>query len=371
MSKQNKNKLMMKKFFYMKSKNLIFIIFILFASVSFQSCLKDTISSALNFEIPDTIQLLSYLEEQGNYINSANMPSLVNVDEVQANLNSYLILDIRTSDKYTAGHIPGAVNVTNSSLLNYINTSQNKLYSKIVIVSENGQSSAYYTSLLRLYGFNNIYSLLFGMAQWNRAFANVWLNNMNNSQVSAFLNNNIYLNDTLTQLPQITFSNANADIQSKVRQRISEVINAGFKSGESYVEILNPSELLFNDEDISKFYIACYGKDSLYLADRIGSGGSGHFEKAILYRPQVSLLSTKTLQTLPSGKRIVVYSASGIVSAFVTAYLRLLGYDAKSLKFGISSIAYGQLYGRRTALSPEVFLSADIRNYTYTTGANP
>ncbi len=355
----------------MKIKNLTYIIFILFTSLTFQSCLKDTISSVLNFEIPDTIQLLSYLEEQGNYINSPDMPSLVNVDDVQAHLGSYLILDLRTSDKYIAGHIPGAVNLTNGTLLNYINNTQNKSYSKIVIVSESGQASAYYTSLLRLYGFRNVYSLDFGMAQWNNAFASVWLNNTKNVPlIMSALNNVIYLNDTLTSLPQITFSNAGADIQSKVKQRISEMITAGFKSGGSYVETSLP-ELLFNFEDISKFYIACYGKDSLYIADRLGSTGSGHFKDAVLYRPGTSLLSTTALQTLPSNKRIVVYSASGIVSAFVTAYLRLLGYDAKSLKFGISNIAYSQIYSSRSALSPEVFLSADIRNYAYTTGANP
>ena len=44
-------------------------------------------------------------------------------------------------------------------------------YPKIVIISESGQSAAYYTALLRLGGFNNIYSMEYGMAVWHQDFA--------------------------------------------------------------------------------------------------------------------------------------------------------------------------------------------------------
>jgi rhodanese-related sulfurtransferase len=77
--------------------------------------------------------------------------------------------------------------------------------------------------------------------------------------------------------------------------------------------------------------------------------------------------STSYLQTLPINKPIAIYSGTGQESAFYTAYLRLLGYDVKSILFGANNLLYEMLFR-----SPEIrifaFTSSSIMNYPYVTG---
>jgi rhodanese-related sulfurtransferase len=60
-----------------------------------------------------------------------------------------------------------------------------------------------------------------------------------------------------------------------------------------------------------------------------------------MYEPSTTpwLLSTD-LTTLPTDKTIVVYCYTGQTSAYVTSYLKTLGYDAKSLVFGANSMIH-------------------------------
>jgi rhodanese-related sulfurtransferase len=94
----------------------------------------------------------------------------------------------------------------------------------------------------------------------------------------------------------------------------------------------------------------------------LGSNGDltakGHPPSSVFYMQSngyySDLRSTSYLQTIPSSKDIVVYSKYGHSSAFVVAYLRLLGYNAKSLLFGA---------GWRESLP-----GAYLQNYPYDTG---
>ncbi len=98
----------------LKDKKLSkFLLVILFLGIIFffQSCLKDDVTNSIIPALSDNAMLLSYFENNGNYINSSDMPSIAEVDEVYNNLNKYLIIDVRTMGEYSIGHIPGAVNV--------------------------------------------------------------------------------------------------------------------------------------------------------------------------------------------------------------------------------------------------------------------
>jgi len=58
------------------------------------------------------------------------------------------------------------------------------------------------------------------------------------------------------------------------------------------------------------------------------------------FTPKASLSTTVDLDLLPTNETIVVYCYTGQTSAQVTAYLRMLGYDAKSLLYGFNGFAY-------------------------------
>ena len=350
-----------------------YFVLILIIILSLSGCLKDDVSPVYNFTLSDNALLLHYLEQSGDYINSSDMPSVVNVDEVHNNLDNYLIIDMRKSLEYTNGHIPGALNVSNDSLITFLSSTDLSKYPKIVLVSSDGQASSYYTCLLRLYGILNSYSLLFGMAQWNSFFSSIWTGNIGelDDSVKKDFQFGVYTNDSLSNLPNVTLTNSGLSIENKAKKRISDIITTGFVDGDSYIKFDQPGKLLFNGEAISNFYIICYGILPFYAQNPRDPLAVGHFPDAVSFIPNESFKSTKNLQLLPDKSRIVVYGYSGQETAFVVAYLRVLGYDAKTLFYGANNLFYSFMVDKSSAYSPFVFLSSDIRNYEYVTGSSP
>jgi rhodanese-related sulfurtransferase len=354
----------------MKLKKFLFrISFILILTLLFQSCLKDNVSPEVSFNLSSSYLLLKYVEDQGDYINSKDMPSIVDVDEVHNNLNYYLIIDIRSVGDYELGHIPGAINILPDSLVDYL-TIKNAVnrYIKVVIVSTTGQSSSYFTCLLRLYGFHNVYSLNFGMAEWNKAFSEVWQNKLDDRKIIFNFNNVVYKFGSKYPLPKFNLKFPDSSIQQNSNQRILQLIKDGFTENGVYKGVYQGSNSNLNPSD---YYIVCYGSYALYLHDKPSVTGSGHFENALLYRPMLDLKSTENLQTLPNDKSILVYSISGQQSAFVVAYLRLLGYDAKTLLYGGCNLFYGYLSLQRASFIPYVFFGNNVRSYEFVTGTSP
>ncbi len=353
----------------LKKSITIYILLISIPVFVLQSCLKDDVSPVLNYELESNALLLDYMEVNGDYINSPEMPSIISVDELYNNINNYHIIDIRPPDEYSFGHIPGAVNISNDSLTGYINSLNSYNSSKkIVLVSSSGQASAYYTCLLRLRGFNNIYSLNFGMAQWNKSFAGTWLNNIKDSRYLIYFKGGMpYLPDPSNKLPGISFAKQKGTITDKINYRIDGLIHEGFINNLTYVNLDTTGTMKFNGEEISNFYIVCYGQSALYYV----YGKVSHLPGSHPYLIGEDLKSTTKLQTLPINQKIVVYSVSGQISAFVTAYLRLLGYDAKSLLYGANQFFHSTLINYPEIFTDYVFIPADIRNYSFVTGSSP
>jgi rhodanese-related sulfurtransferase len=350
------------------NKKYLFLIILSF--VILNGCLKDDVSPVHDFKLSDNALLLNYLEAQGDYINSSNMPSIVEVDEVYNNLENYLVIDTRSTSEYIAGHISGAINIQNDSLIIYLNSIDVYKYPKIVLVSSDGQASSYYTCLLRLYGVPNVYSLLWGMAQWNSAFSSVWTQNIGDSPATRYFTFDNYRNDSLSALPEVVFQNSGDSFEKKVKNRISDILDVGFTDNVSYTKV-DPTEPLFNEELASNFYIVCYGIINLYSHNMFEPYAVGHFQNSVYFRPGRDLKSSNFLQLLPDKKRIVVYSGSGQLSAFVVAYLRVLGYDAKSLLYGANDLFYSYLVYKGTTYLPYVFFISDIRNYNFIIGSSP
>ena len=71
--------------------------------------------------------------------------------------------------------------------------------------------------------------------------------------------------------------------------------------------------------------------------------GSGHIAGAMQYTPKADIALEASLTTLPTDKTIVVYDYTGMTSSQLVAYLRVLGYDAKSLKFGANGMIYDEM----------------------------
>ena len=340
------------------------VLAVIISSIFFftNSCVEDNIIPALTGELNSTAELLVYLESLTGYPNTIEAPALINAEEVNSNINSYLIIDIRQKNEFTAGHIENSVNIIIDSLFDFVEGKFNSGYVKIILVSKNGQSAAYFACLLRLGGFSNVYSMSFGLASWNEFFADEWLSELGNDPEIQYYNNVENFKNNLSSLPEINFENPEASLKDRVNSRIKKIISEGFVEDVHFQTFMPiyPSE-----------YLICYGKTSrLYFARSIGPlARLGHKEGAIFYQadPKYELRSTDSLQTLPNSSPILIYDGTGELSACMVAYLRVLGYNARTLLFGANQLFYDRMIND-PELIEFVFSSARIKNFPYITG---
>jgi rhodanese-related sulfurtransferase len=104
-----------------------------------------------------------------------------------------------------------------------------------------------------------------------------------------------------------------------LKQRVEQVVNEGFKTVDAG-DVLN---------DPGKYHINNYFSTDDYNA-------FGHISGA--YRINPYLLSDNTYQAHDPKAKVVTYCYTGQTSAVLTAYLRVLGYDAYSLTFGMNKL---------------------------------
>ena len=89
----------------------------------------------------------------------------------------------------------------------------------------------------------------------------------------------------------------------------------------------------------------------------------GHIPGAIRYKPEATLGFTEEMATIPTDKTVVVYCGTGHNSGFATAFLRLFGYDARTLKYGNNSFMYDKMTKERESLSWLPFTEAEVNNF--------
>lgn len=291
--------------------------------------------------------LLDYLVELGDYVSSRNIPSLIKVSSVYDELKeNNLIIDLRDKQEYTNGHIKGAVNVTFGDLPDYMSTKIKPFeFNRIIMICNTGQISSYTTSLLRLIGYGNVYAMRWGMSGWNKEYAdNHWLGDVSSNyqdKLEIAVNEKAQLND----FPIMnTGKIAGEEIMN---ERVKAIFEAGYQEA-----MISAEKVFENSED---YYIINYNRRDKYEA--------GHIPGAIRYKPNGTLGIKSKMQTIPAEKEIVIYCGTGHNSGFVTAYLRLFGYKAKTLTYGNNSFMHDKMIEDKNILSWIPFSQSDIENY--------
>ena len=120
-----------------------------------------------------------------------------------------------------------------------------------------------------------------------------------------------------------------------------------FKEGTDNV-LIDASDVFSNPR---KYYIINLDRKDKYE--------DGHLPGSVLYKPEATLGYTDEMASIPDDKPVVVYCATGHNSAFATAYLRLFGYDAHTLRYGNNGFMYNKMVKQRTALSWLPFTTAE------------
>jgi rhodanese-related sulfurtransferase len=289
--------------------------------------------------------LLKYLAESGDYVNSREFPSLISAEPAfEALGEKTLVIDMRKPEIYKKGHIKGAVNVEMPELPAYFSEKIKPFeYNKIILTCYSGQSSSYATSLLRLMGYGNVFSLRLGMSGWNPKMDNKWAAGISSNYES--------------QLDTTNFDKAPAGD--------FPILNTGKTTG---AEIFDARvNLLFSDYENAhinadsvfanpdKYYIINYERKDKY--------DTGHIPGAVRYKPGGTLGIVTEMQTIPVDREVVVYCGTGHNSAFVTSYLRLFGYNAKTLRFGNNAFMHKKMVLEETTMSWQPYKKSDTKNF--------
>ena len=295
----------------------------------------------------ETSLLLKDLETNGDYVNSKEFPSLIKASVVFESLGkNMLVIDIRPPAAFASGHISGAVNKKFEDLPEYFESGIKPFsYDKIVLVNEDGQVTSYTAALLRLMGYGNVYALRWGMSSWNKKFATEgWLKGVT-GKFESNLDTAVVLPPAASSMPELNTGMTTGEEIGTAR------FNGLFREGADSVMI--SAEEVFSDP--SKFYVINYERKDKYE--------NGHVPGAVRYKPDGTLGIVAEMATIPHDKTVVVYCGTGHNSGFVTAYLRLFGYDARTLSYGNNGFMYDQMIREKESLSWVPFTAADVNDY--------
>lgn len=240
-------------------------------------------------------------------------------DALDAFLAKYYIMDIRSQEVFNAGHIEGANLTPFSSIL----TEAPKAGSKpILVVCYSGQTACYATALLRMYGYKHTQALKWGMSGWNSETAAAsWDKKKGVEPANGHSN---WTSDPAPQnmvfsAPKITTSGSTGE--AILKKRVEDAVAAGFGAATvSGTDVLNSP---------TSYFINNYFSEGDYAA-------FGHIDGA--YRVQPLTLAGGEYVNLDPNAVVVNYCYTGQTSAVLAACLRVLGYDAKTLTYGMNGL---------------------------------
>jgi len=301
----------------------IYLIALLISTAVFSSSFTSKKIDSLPINPQDEFEILvDYFETNGNFINSNESPAIIDADDVKKNVKNvkYHVIDIRSESWFEYGHIKGANNVKAADLLTYFETKIAPTdFDKIVLICYSGQSAAYYTGLLRLAGYDNVYNMKWGMSSWRVDFAeNSWLKNVKNDFAGK-------LETTENTKPEKgshpTLNTGKTEAKEILKVRLEKAFATPYKE-----YILKVADVF---ENPTNYYIANYWNQDNY--------NNGHIPSAVFYQSNTSLASNTDLYTLPIDKKIAVYCSTGQSAAYTVAYLNVLGYDVGNIAYGANS----------------------------------
>ncbi len=340
----------------MSTRKLFYLLLVL--PILFVGCKKDENPTVPEQQINEAQLLAEYLEANGDYLNTV-APAITTAEQLNTDILSkpdkIHVIDIRSQADYeTKGHIKGAVRVDLKNIVTYMKGLTNATsYEKIVIACYSGQTAGYATALLRLLGYNNVSSLKFGMSSWNASCATSW------NQGTGYGNN--YTNFVTTATEKATAGSLpTLNTGKKTGKEILEArINTLLSSADPFGDI----KIAWNTVTgaLTNYYIVNYWPKTDY--------DKGHLPGAIQYTPKADLKLSTYLKTLPTNKTIVVYCYTGQTSANVAAILKVLGYDAKSLLYGVNIMNYDWM--KNNGIASWFNPATDVKSYSFVTGPNP
>jgi rhodanese-related sulfurtransferase len=178
-----------------------------------------------------------------------------------------------------------------------------------------------------MYGFRNTQALKWGMSGWNATTAGSWNGKIGAEEAKGHANWSYDPAPTNLVFTNPVISTLSTDGAAILKSRIEAAVAEGFKTVTG-TEVLNTP---------ANYFVHNYFNAADYAA-------FGHIKNADRINPLL-LADNSYLNLDPNpATKIVNYCYTGQTSAIVTAYLRVMGYNAYSMTFGMNG-----LYNTNTA----------------------
>ncbi len=256
--------------------------------------------------------------------------------------NDPFLIDVRAAADYANGHLPGAINVDPKVLFTPAELAKLPKNKPIVVNCYSGQAASQAVAGLRMLGYD-AYNLLYGVPSWG-------------------VNDKVTYPFAASQSGKYPVSKDKAELTGKneapkpLGDTVEAAAAAYYPGG---LKALKASDVYANLNDGDK------ANDPVLIDVRKAEDyAAGHIAGAVNMDPK-TLFTAAELAKLPKGKQIVSYCYSGQTASQVTAALRMLGYDAYNMQFGMPSWAIVD------ATSTPVWDASKSGNYPLVTGAQP
>jgi rhodanese-related sulfurtransferase len=266
-------------------------------------------------QTPNPVQQAAEQYFSGGTKNIQAKDLFANLNDGDASNDPYMV-DIRAPEDYANGHIKGAVNITGKALFTAEGLAQLPKDKQIVLNCYSGQTASQATAALRMMGYD-AYNLLYAAPSWGTndkvtyPFKKDQSGNYKTSTEAASLGE-------AGELP--------APLADTVEAASAAYFAGGFKATKAADLFAN-----LNDGDTSN--------DPVILDTRAAEDyAAGHIPGAVNVNVK-EMFTAANLAKLPKDKQIVSYCYSGQTASQVTGALRLLGYDAYNMQFGMASWA--------------------------------
>ena len=254
------------------------------------------------------------------------------LEDVNTFISDNYIIDIRSAADFATSHIEGAVN---STLANILNEAANANGKPIVVACYTGQTAGHAVVALRLSGYPDAKVLKFGMSGWHSTLDR-WTPNTGDMAIG-HSNWTTVPTDATGTFTTPTLEAVGTDGASILAERVDLLISGGLRG-------VNNSDVLGTPTayQINNFW------------DQADVAQYGCIDGALRIKP-LSIANDEILNLDPA-QTVVTYCWTGQTSSMITAYLYVLGYDSKSLKFGVNGMIYSDLESHKFSATSVVDL---------------
>ena len=252
--------------------------------------------------------------------------------------NDPFILDCRAEADFNDKHIKGAHNISLGNLVSNMEDGTIPKDKKIVCVCYTGQSASVSTAVLNMLGYD-AQNLLFGMCGVDTSISgsDKWVKQIATDERAGQMVADESVATETHDFP--TLSTGETTAEDIIKVRFGSYIGSGWGTVSADAVWDNPDD----------YFIVNYWPADEYVTP-------GHIPGAYQFTPKSSLKTTEKLNLLPTDKKIAVYCYTGQTSAQVVTYLKILGYDAYSLTYGVNGFDYGSLSkSKYTAPAPGTY----------------